>query len=540
MNMYRIFHSLFFSIVTFNKPYKKAVQSSGLSTSRDLFAGLPLAVPAFLIMGFSAASVQAQQPTQQALPSLESIKSEREKLAEKVKMVEAMLKELRTEQEKINSIETMLQELKAEQAKFDERLNIGEEKQEEFAERLDQKKIDIAELKEEQERQQHEWETAFDEIRRDPRNKLEGTGADAGWIDVPGYNTAIRFGGFVQLDGIHDFQGSGSNFGAFSPSKISVPTDRKSNTEFDPRTTRMIFETRTNTALGRYSTFLSADWFGSSSNADRPRLRLRQVYMTGVGLLPGTAFTFGQANSTFMNINAWPEVLDNAGPSSFIFVQQGLFRLSKELDDAHRWIASVAVEQPDNKISNGSGKSQLPDAVARIDLNDKWGHLMGAFAARQVKVSATSNTDADSALGWGLNFSGKLLVPTIKDNFKFQVNGGKGIGRYIDPIGIDAVYNAAAQRLELPRVLGAYGAYQHWWTDKIRSTFMGSYTRFFNRTIESPEALKSVLHASANLIYSPIRPLDVGVEYIWGQREDKDGQTGHANRIMFSAKWSIN
>ncbi len=516
----KILVSYLFHEIVFRISNKVDLQADLQVNLRRMLASLSLTILGVftLAAGFLVVPAQAQQPAS----SIESLQSEREKLAEKVKRVEAML-----------------QELKAEQAKFEERLNRGEAKQEKFSERLDKKKRDIAALRGAQEIQKQEWKSAFDEIRRDPRNKLEGTGADAGWINVPGYDTAIRFGGFVQLDGIHDFQSAGSNFGAFSPSKIPVPTKRSSNTEFDPRTTRMIFETRTNTAFGRYSTFLSADWFGSSSNSDKPKLNLRQVYMTGVGLLPGTAFTFGRANSTFMDIKAWPEVLDNAGPSSFIFVQQGLFRLSKEIDEAKRWIASVAVEQPDNKVSNGNGKTKLPDAVARLDVNDDWGHLMGAFIARQVRAEDTSGTVTDSAFGWGLNFSGKLMVPTTRDNIKFQVNGGEGIGRYIDPVGLDAVYNSATKKLEKPRVLGAYGAYQHWWTENLRSTFMGSYARFFNRSIESSIALKDVLHTSANLIYSPLRPLDVGFEYTWGQRKNKSGQTGHANRLMFSAKWSI-
>ncbi len=537
MNIRKIFTNLFFKIIVFNSRNKCHLQANLGIYSRTLFCSLALGVfwvfP--LAVGFSVFPAQAQQ----ASSSLESLQNEREKLAEKVKRVEAMLQELKAEQAKF---EERLDRGEAKQEKFAEQLEKKKANQEKFAEQLEKKKADIAFLKEEQKKQKQEWTTAFDNISRDPRNRLQGTGSDDGWIDLPGYNTAIRFGGFIQLDAIHDFQQSGSNFGAFSASKIPVPTDRDSNTEFDPRTTRMIFETRTDTALGKYSTFLSADWFGSSDNSDGPKVRLRQAYVTGVGLIPGTAFTFGQANSTFMDNKAWPEVLDNAGPASYVFVQQGLFRLSTELDEAKRWIASLAVEQPDNKVSNGNGKSEWPDAVGRVDFNDNWGHLMGAMVARQVKAEATSGTviDSASAFGWGLNLSGMLMVPDTKDNFKFQFNGGEGIGRYIVSGGADATYNIATQDMDLSRVYGAYGAYQHWWTNTLRSTLMGSHARFFNRSIESFSALKSVLHTSANLIYSPLKPLDVGIEYTWGQRENKDGQKGHANRLMFSAKWSIN
>ena len=38
-------------------------------------------------------------------------------------------------------------------------------------------------------------------------------------------------------------------------------------------------------------------------------------------------------------------------------------------------------------------------------------------------------------------------------------------------------------------------------------------------------------YASANLIYSPIPPLDVGIEYLFGYRRTTDGRSGIDNRI---------
>jgi hypothetical protein len=86
---------------------------------------------------------------------------------------------------------------------------------------------------------------------------------------------------------------------------------------------------------------------------------------------------------------------------------------------------------------------------------------------------------------------------------------------------------------------GVLPAYQHWWTDTLRSTVGGSYVRVDNRSAESSNALKSVIYTLANLIYSPVKPLDVGIEYHWGEHEIKNGQTGHANRLMFSVKWHL-
>jgi hypothetical protein len=360
---------------------------------------------------------------------------------------------------------------------------------------------------------------------------------------MPGKKTDIRFGGFMQLNIIHDIQNSGNNFGKFSPAEIPVPTDGTSNTEFDPRTSRMIFETRTLTSLGKYSTFLSADWAGDEANSSSPDFRLRQAYVTGIGLLTGTAFTAGRANSTFMDNLAWPEIFDLEGPNSLSFIWQGLLRLSWEVDEAKHWIASFALEQPDTDVTNGDGKKDWPDAVARIDVNHDWGHLSAAVLGRRLKATSTSGNGTDKAAAWGLLFSGKLPVPSTADNIIFQFQGGDGIGRYIEDLnfagGQDAVYDTIKEQLRPLKEVGGFGAYQHWWTDKLRSTVTGGYLRVDNLNIQSSDSLKASIYTNGNLIYSPVKPLDVGIEYIWGQRKNKNGKTGHANRLMFSMKWHL-
>jgi len=490
---------------------------------------------------------QAQPSAQQTLPAGESSTNENETLGERIKRVEDILKKLAAEREREKLAEKELQRRLDKGKSLLEELEAGHVKGkkvlEQLNERLDKGKLKIEQLEAESERQKRKWDTRFDKIRRDPRNRLQGTGADAGWISVPGKKTDIRFGGFIQLNIIHDFQNAGQNFGEFSPAEIPVPTDGTSNTEFDPRTSRMIFETRTETAMGKYSTFLSTDWAGGSDNSSSPDFRLRQVYLTGVGLLTGTAFTVGQANSTFMDNLAWPEIFDLEGPNSLSFIRQGLLRISWEVDEAKHWIASFGLEQPDTDVTNGDGKKNWPDAVARVDVNHDWGHLSAAVLGRRLKATSTTGTGSDKAAAWGLLFSGKLPVPDTADNFIFQVQGGDGIGRYIEDLnfagGQDAVYDTTKEQLRPLKEFGGFGAYQHWWTDKLRSTVTGGYLRVDNLNIQSSNSLKASIYTNGNLIYSPVKPLDVGIEYIWGQRKNKNGQTGHANRLMFSMKWHL-
>jgi hypothetical protein len=490
---------------------------------------------------------QAQPSTQQMLPSPESPTNGSETLGERIKRVEDILKKLTAEQEREKLAEKELEEKLDKGKSLLEELEAGHEKGKQVLgqlnERMDRGKMTLEELKGEQEKQKRKWASRFDEIRRVPRNRLKGIGADAGWISVPGRKTDFRFGGFVQLNVIHDFQNSGSDFGDFATSRIPVPTDGTSNTEFDPRTSRMIFETRTATSLGKFSTFLSTDWAGDSDKSSTADFRLRQFYLTGVGIFTGAAITGGRVNTTFMDNQAWPEIFDLEGPNSLSFIWQGMLRASWELDKAKHWIASFALEQPESDVTNGNGKEAWPDAVLRVDVNDDWGHLSAAAIGRQLKATSTTGGDTDKAAAWGLLFAGKLPVPGTADNIIFQVQGGKGSGRYIEDLsfegGQDGVYDNTREKLRPLKQFGGWASYQHWWTDKLRSTVVGSYQRMDNLNIQSSDSFKSSIYTNGNLIYSPLKNYDIGIEYIWGQRKNKNGQTGHANRLMFSMKWHL-
>jgi hypothetical protein len=87
--------------------------------------------------------------------------------------------------------------------------------------------------------------------------------------------------------------------------------------------------------------------------------------------------------------------------------------------------------------------------------------------------------------------------------------------------------------------VGWFVAYEHWWTEKWASNF---------RYGETLSALPDVLPASTyrvgkygavNLIWLPIAKLGVGIEYLYGEREDKDGEKGFAHRIQMAVQYSF-
>jgi len=399
--------------------------------------------------------------------------------------------------------------------------------------------------------------SVFDKLAADPANRRHGRMAGDGWFDVPGTGTSLRFGGFVQLNVIYDPQNAGFPFGDFIPSLIPMPTDHTPNTEFDPRTSRATFETRTNTEKAGYvTTFMSVDFAGSESGGS-VQPRLRQATVSWVGPQSNISFTAGQAWTTFLDLGVWPEVFDLEGPNAMTGVRQGLVRGSYAFGESKKLVVDGAVEQAQTFVANGIGLKDRPDLMARINWQPGWGHVQAAAVGRRLVAESTAGTGRDSASGWGVSLSGSWHVPGTKrkdppsdnlgvrqDSIQFQAQGGSGIGRYVFDLGAaptpqDAVYDDATGEIIPLEEVGAFVAYHHWWADMWRSQVVYGVVSVDNLTLQPASALKRTTYVLVNLLYRPFRRMDIGLEYYWGERENKDGQTGHASRLMFAVNFGF-
>ncbi len=157
---------------------------------------------------------------------------------------------------------------------------------------------------------------------------------------IPGTDTSIRVGGFVDFTSLYFINGggnvNGSNYssnagqngaapglplsggfipgrGFVAPSINSAPSRNNNNWEFSPQQSRVDIETRTPTSWGEARTFLAFDWAGCDNfscqtlqqgGGDSIHPRLRFAY----GTLGG--FLAGQALSNFSDADADTESLE--------------------------------------------------------------------------------------------------------------------------------------------------------------------------------------------------------------------------------------
>lgn len=358
--------------------------------------------------------------------------------------------------------------------------------------------------------------------------------------------TVVGYAGYVKLDAISQRTSGGQlPIGSFTreflfPGFIPVGGEPSGfDTDFSARQSRFIFTTATDVgAEHTLKSHIELDFIvtegGNKRITNSFTPRLRQAFITYDNWL------FGQAWSTFQNLRALPDTLDFIGITpGTVFNRQSQVRWSKGGWD-------VAVESPDTVITTQTcglieGDNDLaPDLVLRYDLNRPWGHITTAGIARMLRIDDKAMVpEADTAFGYGLSVSGRVNIGK-RDNLRFMVNAGDGIGRYI---ALNLVNDAAIDdrgRLDPIFTLSGYGAYQHFWGKRLRSTVAGSYFKADNPVqFTTDQVTDRSWNALANLIWNPVDPLDIGVEVMYAERTLEDGRSGNLQRLQFSTRYNF-
>jgi hypothetical protein len=162
---------------------------------------------------------------------------------------------------------------------------------------------------------------------------------------------------------------------------------------------------------------------------------------------------------------------------------------------------------------------------------------------RTLRGDVVAQPDATlSTGGFGGTVSG-VLVPlwSSEDRIKFAAYGGWGIGRYITDLreagGQDAVYDPAMNALRALPVSSAYIGYEHRWRPSFGSTVTYGLVRVYNLAVQPGDALRRTQRGTANVTWNPLTRADVILEFLTGERVNKDGERGISNQIQ--AGWKV-
>jgi hypothetical protein len=421
-----------------------------------------------------------------------------------------------------------------------------------------------------------------------------------GYTVISGMNSAIRLSGRIKADGSY-YPGTYTNQSGDSINTPTIPIQnidpkagRSGHFAATAQSSRLQIDTITKTASDELTGTLLVDFFGPNANSQISintstagpgyGIQVRQAFLAYKG------FTVGQLETNFFEPDSNPNILEYNGIS---FPRRPQIRYTYEFDKITEFSVSAEQSNTDYTGQDGglydnsqNGISGMPDLTTRLRFSGKLGTFAVSGVVRSLGVRVSANDSINSTqgpnggtlttptssvnfnskqTGWGLGIGFKLLTAEVS-NILGSINIGKGLGGYLSdaanqsaylqvPIsGQPTIYNDRfSARLDTNTVVNGTLGYEHWWTDTFRTVVFGSYTKIKNSpftpvmsgTTQVNARIKKVY---VNAIYSPIKNMDIGIEFVYGLRETikgqetfgsstaykYDGGTGKATQIMTS------
>ncbi|MFM9960592.1 MAG: DcaP family trimeric outer membrane transporter [Planctomycetaceae bacterium] len=351
-----------------------------------------------------------------------------------------------------------------------------------------------------------------------PRESV-GVGAFPHSILFPGTNVSMKVGGFAKFDFIQDFNSIGST-DDFDTTTIPTSGPQKRNTRLHARQTRLNLDVRHPSELGDVQVFAEGDFFGTGNT-----FRLRH----GFGKL-GPVLA-GQTWSTFMDEAVMPDLVDFESPTGALLTRRALLRWTQPLPAIEGLEYSLAVEDPSPAFTSTAGtfENALPDFIGRLRFQRESVHVQLAGFATKASFDPTVGADSE-ATAWGVSLSGSLKV-FESDKIMGQVSYGDGIERFR---GFSSyTLDASGSLIAIP-ALACYVGYEHVWSNNLKSVLAYSRATINNPSGAAPTAGKSTDYFAANILWTPVERVRLGLEYLHGAREDEDASRGDANRLQFA------
>lgn len=415
---------------------------------------------------------------------------------------------------------------------------------------LQQKVAELKAQKALEDRQRQETEVreaaaaAEQKAESDAFRVTRGEGEGTFNFHMPGIDTDVRLGGFIKADVVYSDVGAGSNSDFdryFYPRSIPVGKAADSATDklaFTAKQSRLFVKTRTGTPLGDLKIHLEGDFYGDGGNqvvSNSSTWRLRHAYGEIGNLLAG------QTWSTFMDAGALPETIDFGGPAGQIFIRQAQVRWTQPFD----WGSlQFAVENPETYLISSATKAsatydneRIPDMIGRINYASEFGKFSLAVMGREYRVD--NDVASDSTFAGAVSAAG--TVPTFgRDDFRFMLNYGNGLGRYMYTNFEGAALDVENDEIDAVDQWGGFLAYRHYWMDTLRSSLVYAYGEAdFDTDVVGDGVNRRFQSVHANLIWSPVPAVNLGLEYLWGYRELENDDDGDLNRIQFAAQYSF-
>lgn len=332
----------------------------------------------------------------------------------------------------------------------------------------------------------------------------------------------VNLYGFVRGDANYIIEGADNDFNSVHTSDGKTSDKLRATA----KTSRIGLDFNTPVGDAKVGGKVEVD-FASGDNSKSENLRIRHAYLTYNDWL------FGQTTSNFLSNHA-PEMIDfntnlGGGTARVPQVRYG-FKLAPATQ------LFVSAEEAD---SSGTGiKYSLPNLTAK--LTQGFAEGKGSISARALVENYKSTVADDNETGWGVAAGVNYQVSAP---LKISADASHVVGNSNYLYGSNSAYvvnaNNSIEQNEFNAVqVGA----TYKFSPNFRSTL--AYGAIFADDDTDYATLNTagnekVQQAWVNFIYTPVAPIDLGVEYINGKRDTFAGQSFKDNRVGLMAKYSF-
>ena len=339
----------------------------------------------------------------------------------------------------------------------------------------------------------------------------------------------INLYGFVRGDANYIIEGANNDFNGVAKvggTGTNDPASVKDKLLATAKTTRLGLDFNTNVAGdNKLGGKVEVDFAGSTTDSNGA-LRIRHAYLTYNNWL------FGQTTSNFLSNHA-PEMIDfgtNVGGGTNRLPQ---VRYGFNLAPATKLF--ISAEEGDSSGTNI--KYSVPNLTAK--LTQGFADGKGSVSARALVENYKSADDSDTAWGLAAGINYQVMDPL---KISADVSYVDGNSNYLYGSNSAYVVNTSNGKIAQNEAFGVQVGGTYKFNEKLRSTL--AYGALFaddstDYATSNPTANEEVYQAWINFIYSPVKPLDLGVEYINGKRDTFAGNSYKDNRVGLMAKYSF-
>ncbi|MHA3891294.1 DcaP family trimeric outer membrane transporter [Acinetobacter sp. GXMZU3951] len=337
----------------------------------------------------------------------------------------------------------------------------------------------------------------------------------------------VKLYGFVRGDASYQFEGGNAIFNRINAVALDNAADKT-------KTEDRFYSTATTTRLGLdFKSPIEGQNVGGKIEVDfrgtNDSLRIRHAYLTLNNWL------FGQTTSSFLATDLQPEMLDFNSPLGIGTFRTPMIRYSDKLSADTAYFVGLEKGRDDNRF---------PALTAKVKQNFAAGKGSTSLRALAQEFRAT-DAGNETAFSWGLGLGASYKV-TDELRVMGDYSHVKGDDKFL--LYTNTAYNTGPQTTDVNLnefdALTVGATYQ--FNPKVRSTLgyglmLANDSNDYADNLASTDTVqnKTLQQGWLNVMYSPVTPVTLGVEYVYGERETFSGETGKDNRVGAMARYNF-